>query len=174
MSQSHAPQLVQALQTKLASVADALGGATELQDAIDERDYDSVLAWIEALERENRDLRDRVAELEGRVTPDPERKEYDELTKAEKVHAVRTLVARTAAKQSGKAYVGYRDVLARFDQHPSRGHAYDLMDAAGNADGFTYGEHNGTKRLRVTLDAVTDTSVLHAVNTPDGRTGGEN
>lgn len=120
---------------------------------------------LEDLQEENQELRDRVARLEARVEPDPAGKEYDEKSRSEKNHEVRVAVARKAAGNGGKAQFDYNEVLALFDQHLSRGHAYTLMELAANADGFDYGEFQPGKRLRVDLGAVNDERVLHAVNT---------
>lgn len=131
-----------------------------------------VVQEFETLREENERLRERVAELEAEVTPHPESKEYHELTRDEKVHQLReSLVEKASAKQSGKFSMGYKDVMWLFDGHPSPGHTYDLMELAGQADGFGYDtfEDSRPNRIRVKLDAVNDESVFRAANkAPEG------
>lgn len=129
---------------------------------------------ITDVEDENEQLRAEQAELRSRVVPDPTNKEYDDLTRPEKVHQVRVALARQAvASTNGKARYTYRDVLAQYESRPSPGHAYTLLEIAGEADGFRYGEHNGEKSLLVNLDAVNDNAVIHAVNNGIGGEGDE-
>lgn len=124
------------------------------------------------LEAENDQLREELAELREVVNPDPARTDYDSLSKDQKVYRVRRfLVEQAASSATGKSQLSYREVLTLFDGHPSAGHAYDLMDAAANLDGFAYGKNaDGEKRVRVELDAVNDETLLHAANkaTSDG------
>ena len=123
---------------------------------------------VDELREGNADLRERVARLEGEVTPDPSAKPYNEKTRDEKVREVRIALGRKARQQGGKASMTYTDVLALFGNHPSRGHSYKLMELAGNLEGFEYDQHGGDQiRLLVNLDAVNDDALLHAVNTPD-------
>ena len=123
---------------------------------------------VDELREENADLRERLARVEGEVSPDPSAKPYQEKTRDEKVREVRIALGRKARQQSGKASMTYTDVLALFGNHPSRGHSYKLMELAANLDGFDYDQHGGDQiRLLVNLDAVNDDAVLHAVNTPD-------
>ena len=123
---------------------------------------------VDELREENADLRERVAHLEGEVTPDPSSKPYNEKSRDEKVREVRIALGRKARQQGGKASMTYTDVLSLFGNHPSRGHSYKLMELAANLDGFEYDQHGGDQiRLLVNLDTVNDDAVLHAVNTPD-------
>jgi hypothetical protein len=112
-------------------------------------------------------LENRVAELEELVDPDPGGKEYDQLTKDQKVHRVRTaLVEQADDTRNGKAKMNYKEVMWLFDGHPSPGHAYDLMERAGELDGFAYdtAAGEGEKRVRVDIDGVNDDALVHAVN----------
>lgn len=111
-------------------------------------------------------LEERVAELERLVDPDPGSTEYDQLTKSQKVHRVRKHLVEEADKGNVPA-MKYKDVKWLFDGHPSAGHCYDLMEQAGQLDGFAYetgGHGKGEKRIRVNLEAVKDETLLHAVN----------
>jgi regulator of replication initiation timing len=125
------------------------------------------------LEEENEQLRETVADLRSRVDPDPTGKDYDEMDRGERVFRVRVALARKAAKSNGRATYRYDDVLSQFDQRPSAGYAYTLLEIAGEADGYRYGEHNGEKQLRVNLDAVNDDAVFHAVNNEKRGEGGK-
>lgn len=119
----------------------------------------------EELEAENEQLRDRIATLEGRVTPDPSSKDYDEKTRDEKVREVRLSCARKATQQGGKGSLEYTDVLTLFDHRPSAGHAYTLLRLAAELAGFSYVKRDGENdQLRVTLDDVKDDSIFHGVN----------
>jgi regulator of replication initiation timing len=140
--------------------------ASKKRDRLEEQVWD--------LQDENEALRNRVAELEGRVQPDPTNKDYAEKSREDKVHEVRVALARQAAQQSGKARYTYRDVIALFGSRPSAGHAYTLLEIAGEADGFRYGEHRGEKALRANTADVNDETVLHAVNNTHESKGGEN
>jgi DNA repair exonuclease SbcCD ATPase subunit len=149
-----------------AEQADAL--AKRALDLVNEKDE-----RIETLEAETAEVRERLATLEGRVTPDPATKEYDEKTRDERVREIRVTIARTASNSGGKAAMDYNDVLMLFNGHPSPGYAYKLLELAANLDGFTYEQREGANdRLCVNMDAVSDESVFHAVNkdeTGEGR-----
>jgi len=125
---------------------------------------------IDDLEDENERLRERVAELESVVDPDPGRGEYDSLSKEQKVMKVRVAVASKAAESNGKAAMGYKDVYWLFDGNPSFGHCYDLMQRAAQLDGFGY-ESEPRKRITSNLDSVNDETVIHAVNKDIGGVG---
>jgi hypothetical protein len=127
---------------------------------------------IETLEAETADLRDRIATLEGHVTPDPATKEYDEKTRDERVREVRLTIARTASNNGGKAAMDYNDVLMLFNGHPSPGYAYKLLELAANLDGFDYEKREGANdRLCVNMAAVNDEAVFHAVNKDESGEG---
>lgn len=120
---------------------------------------------IATLQAENEELRERVATLEGRVTPDPSTKDYDEMSRDERVRQIRLSCARKAENNGGKAAIDYNNVMTLFDYHPSVGYAYKLLKLAGELDGFTHEKRtNGNDRLCVNLDEVNDESVFHAVN----------
>jgi predicted RNase H-like nuclease (RuvC/YqgF family) len=141
-----------------AEQADAL--AKRALDLVNEKDE-----RIETLEADLDDLRERLATLEGRVTPDPTTKAYNEKTRDERVREIRLTVARKATQTGGKASMDYNGVLMLFNGHPSPGYAYKLLDLAANMDGFTYEKREGTNdRLCVDMAAVSDESVFHAVN----------
>lgn len=115
---------------------------------------------LNELEAENADLRDRVDTLEARV-PEPSAADYKQLDKHDKATIVRQKLADTAGSTNGKASMQYKDVITVFDGNPSAGHAYDIMDLAGQVDGFEYGRSpEGEKRLVVDLTDVNDRADL--------------
>jgi hypothetical protein len=119
---------------------------TTLIDAVNEavEQFEEMTARIDALE-------DRIDELET-ATPDAEAKEYGRMDKHDKAAVVRSKLREVAENTNGKAAFNYKDVIRVFEGQPSSGHAYDVMEVAGNADGFNYGESpGGTKRLTVDL-----------------------
>ena len=116
------------------------------------------------------ELEERVAELEELVDPDPGNVEYGQLTKAQKVHRVRKALLEAATRSNGVASMKYKEVMALFNNKPSPGHAYDLMEAAAELDGYAYdaaGGGRGDKRVRVDAEAVNDDRLFHAVNNGD-------
>lgn len=115
---------------------------------------------LDDLEAENESLRERVDTLEARV-PEPSAVEYERLDKHDKATIIRQKLADTASSTNGKASMQYKDVIAVFDGNPSAGHAYDIMNLAGQIEGFKYGSSpKGEKRLIVTLENVKDRADL--------------
>jgi hypothetical protein len=134
---------------------------------------DDLEPLVDALRRQLKDrtrrleeLEDRVAELEELVDPDPGGTAYEQLTRDQKIHRVRVALLEQAT--AGRApTMSYDDVQWLFDGKPSPGHAYDLMELAAEADGYTYetgGHGSGKKRIRVEPDGVNDERVIHAAN----------
>jgi len=145
----------------------------ETRVTILEQRLDSLYDYIEEVEaekdelkHENAELRRQVSELKSQQNPDPESKSYDELSKPEKVRKVREqLVSVAETNHNGCSTLKYKEVKMLFDGYPSAGHCYDLMELAGGADGFGYDENGeGTKRVRVDIDAVKDESYFHTAN----------
>ena len=134
---------------------------------------DAAVTKMKRLGEENERLRDRVAELEELVDPDPGGVAYEQLTRDQKVHRVRVALLEQAT--AGKApTMKYDDVRWLFDGKPSAGHAYDLMERVANADGYVYetgGHGDGQKRIRVEPDAVNDERIVHAVNNDTAEVG---
>lgn len=141
---------------------------TDTRLTVVEQRLDLLNDAVEDLERENAELRRQVAALQSEVDPDPGSKEYSDLSRAEKVRQIRErLVDVAGANHNGTAAMKYKDVMWLFDGHPSAGHCYDLMERAGQLDGFDYsaaGGGKGDKRVTVNLDAVKDESLFHGVN----------
>ena len=141
---------------------------TDTRLTVVEQRLDLLNDAVEDLERENAELRRQVAALQSEVDPDPGSKEYSDLSRAEKVRQIRErLVDVAGADHNGTAAMKYKDVMWLFDGHPSAGHCYDLMERAGQLDGFDYsaaGGGKGDKRVTVNLDAVKDESLVHGVN----------
>jgi len=119
------------------------------------------------LREENERLRERVAELEEVVNPDPAT-EYEDLSKDQKVRRVRKALLRDALDASGRATMTYTEVRAVFDNNVSPGHAYNLMEQTAHMEGFAYdragSQNQGQKRVRVESDAVKDEALVQSVN----------
>ena len=147
----------------------------ELEQRLDalEAWQDAAVTKMKRLGEENERLRDRVAELEELVDPDPGGVAYEQLTSDQKVHRIRVALLEQAT--AGKApTMKYDDVRWLFDGKPSAGHAYDLMERVANADGYVYetgGHGDGQKRIRVEPDAVNDERIVHAVNNGTAEVG---
>ncbi len=122
---------------------------------------------VSALREENERLRERVNELDSVVDPDPSA-EYDDLTKEQKVRKLRKALLREAMTGTGQAAMQYDEVRALFNMNVSPGHAYNLMEAAGEMDGFGYdtsgGQNQGQKRVTCDAGVVNDESLIHSVN----------
>lgn len=135
----------------------------------DELDRINTLA-VRALERlhdvedQLEDAQRRLAELEEVVDPDPGSTEYANLTKAQKVFRVRKVLLRMALSSNGRSKMHYDEVRALFDGHASPGHCYDLMERAGEMEGYGYDESgvggDGQKRVRCDASRVTDQAVI--------------
>lgn len=128
------------------------------------RGADAIRDDLAELEDAHAALDTTVGRLQSRVTPDPTGKAYDELSREDKITRVRHALARTAVRNGGKARKTYSEVRALFDDRPSVGHCYDLMNWAGDATGFEYQEFDDGRdnRLVIRLDDVADEAVLHA------------
>lgn len=124
---------------------------------------------VQELKEENDELRRRLSQIEEVVDPDPESKEYDRMNKPEKVRAVRKAVIRKALNTQGNAgSMTYDEIMALFGNHPSAGHAYNLMKAAAEMQGFGYdnagSQGQGQKRVRVDIPSVKDEGLIQSVN----------
>lgn len=107
------------------------------------------------------DLEDTVAELEAVVetlqerAPDPSRMDYENMSREDKVTVVCSKLRAEAEATNGAAKAEYKDVIRMFDGHPSAGHAYQLMEAAGEREQYNYGEApDGSKRLTFRVGGV--------------------
>lgn len=146
-----------------------LAGTDAADDATPTEAADEIVTRIERLE----EMDGRLAELERRVTPDPTGKDYADLTRDEKTFKVRAALARDAADSNGAASMKYGDVKSLFENHPSVGHCYTLMQKAANADGYRYDDSDDREnRLLVNLQDVNDDAVFHAVNKAEESEGG--
>ena len=103
------------------------------------------------------------AEEQG-IDPDApafERKPYDDLTDAERVHGLRVELARRASEYGGKRALRADTVRSDvFDGTPGARKVKDLMDRAADARGFDTDAKGGTKRLRCDREAVQARDVL--------------
>jgi len=120
---------------------------------------------IDELEETVENVGARVGEMQEVVNPDPGSRTYEELTKDQKVHKVRKKLLSLAMNSNGVASMKYRDVKTMFDGYPSDGHCYDLMELAGQKEGFSYTKNKGGEKvLRVKAPDVNDEALIHAVN----------
>ena len=109
-----------------------------MSDELEAR-LDALEAWQDAavtkmkrLGEENERLRDRVAELEELVDPDPGGVAYEQLTSDQKVHRIRVALLEQAT--AGKApTMKYDDVRWLFDGKPSAGHASSALRRASSS-----------------------------------------
>lgn len=126
------------------------------------------LGQVKELQEENEELKERVAELERVIDPDPGSKDYQSMSRAEKVRKLRASLYRKAESKGGKAQITYDEVLALFDHHPSAAHAYQLMERAAYAEGFRYDKmgpnNDGQKRLAVEIQSVKDEENFYTKN----------
>jgi len=133
-------------------------------DGMDTGDMGIVEAANQALENIE-DMAARIDDLEDKVdalndrAPDPKRKAYADLSREDKVTVVCSKLRAEAGAPTGAAAAEYKDILRMFDGEPSAGHAYQLMDAATNRDGFQVGKNaGGTKRLTYNATRVNDSA----------------
>jgi cell division septum initiation protein DivIVA len=116
------------------------------------------------------DLGERLVALESTVDTDLDGKAYEELTRKDKVREIQTaLIDEAASSTTNKTAIDYQEIRWLFNARPSAGHVYDLMDFAGQEDGFDYQRRDGdNNRLTVDLDDVNEELRVHAANNRDG------
>lgn len=127
---------------------------------------------VDALRRMVNDQRERIEQLEDTVErlqkvvdTDMDAKEYDQLTRQDKVREVRDTLVREAMDYGGTARLEYGEVRAIFGNRPSPGHTYDLMELAGEAEGFAYDDSDDTpQRVTVELERVNEDMIVRAAN----------
>lgn len=88
---------------------------------------------------------------------------YGELTQYERVLRICVCGFRKAMDSDGKATLDFDDVSNEFDHKPGETSVYNVMEGAGEASGFEYGEWHGKKKLRVNAGEV-DNDVIAAAN----------
>lgn len=107
---------------------------------------------------ENTTLLDQLGELQNRLadveahTPDPSTTEYENLSRQDKIAAIRRGLVEEAKNSGGTAAGGYREVKQRFDGKPADSHCYDLMEDVANAPGFTFGKLPPSYKKRIKVD----------------------
>jgi hypothetical protein len=96
--------------------------------------------------------------------PPIDRKDYADLTRAEKARGLRIALAREATRNDGRYRFDAEEVRRDvFDGQPSEGHARNLIDLAGDAEGFEATRRHGKEWLQVDLRDVTDGGILSEV-----------
>lgn len=140
----------------------------KLAYALGDVDHDATLfeAADAAIERID-ELEAEVAELQGAVDTDLHFREWKEMTKKDKVRRIQAELVESAQQtQNGKDSMDYQDVIWLFNNRPSAGHVYNLMEVAAEGDGFMYeeGKDGRNNSLLVDLDAVKSDAVFQRLN----------
>lgn len=126
---------------------------------------DALSAWIDAQEDRIDELEETVERLQTIVDTDTDAKDYAQLTRQDKAREIRDSLVREAMRRSGTARLEYGEVRAIFGNRPSPGHTYDLMELAGEAEGFWYDDAEDTpQRVTVELDGVNEDIRVRAAN----------
>lgn len=102
---------------------------------------------------------ERAEQIDADDEPAVDRKDYADLSREEKVVGIRVALARNAEHNGGKAAFGAGTIKRElFDNRPSDGHVQQLMELAGEADGFGMGSKptDGAKRVVADLPAVSE------------------
>ena len=126
----------------------------------------------DSVERIN-DIDDRLAAVEGHVSPHTGTTEYDDMDRDDRVFELRVALAVKARNNGGAAAYTYDQVTAKWDEKPSAGYAYKLMKLAADydadtnrskKDGYIYTTNpDGQRQLRCAVADVNDEAALHAV-----------
>lgn len=90
--------------------------------------------------------------------------EYGDLSFDEKVLGVRIIVARRALSNNNRACLWIPEIVAILDQQPGLSHTKKLINKAADTNGFSSDKKDGTRRLLVDFDRITDDEVLSAVD----------
>jgi len=173
--------------------------AVELDSRIQrlEQGFDVLRSKLKKVKAERDELRETVAEqsaaieslkgeladLRGRVDPDPRTTAYDNLSRAERVRQLRLELLERAENAGLTGYrMTYDDVQSHvFNENGSPGYMYQLMrlaagleareaDARGSSfPGYYFGTNeDGDYVIRVVVDEVEDDGLIHAVNGDSG------
>lgn len=162
------PQLVM-------EIADGLG------DQFHKQDLESTIAKTAGTDAATIEAyRDAVANYKNVVKhpykplyiPETKREDFTlwcDLTKETRATRLRRLIVVDALEHKEQRHpLTYKQVQSLFEEYlgkgPSHDYAYTLMKMAANADGFTYGEYQGQKQLRVNVKQVKQTVIEEALN----------
>jgi len=111
-----------------------------------------------------------IAEKCGTAAPDApaiDRKDYQDLSREEKIHGVRLELARRAADRQGKARFRVEHLREHvFGPTPTSSHLSTLLEAAGDASGYRVRKKRGKRVLDVALSSVQDPDILDTVTDP--------
>lgn len=114
------------------------------------------------------------AEMQMADKPAVERKDYDDLTRDEKVRGIQIELARDASsRRTGKAEMIAQTIKDDvFNSRSSEGHTYDIMREAAHEDGFYTREKRGVERICADISKV-DSDLLEeaGVNEPGQSAG---
>jgi len=97
------------------------------------------------------DLESELTAVSLRVSEFDDEREYDQLTRDDKVGRVREYGFRRADEGHGRTKLDYNDIKwSVFDGEPSPAHCYTLMEVAGSARGFEHRDDaDGNEHLAV-------------------------
>lgn len=92
-------------------------------------------------------------------------KPYRALTDKERVEGVRIKLAKFADSNNGKHRIDSKTIVEKiFDSKSSYVKANEILTKAADVDGFATVSHSDKNKLKVSLEQVTDTAILNAVN----------
>lgn len=112
-------------------------------------------AFEDAIAKRISTLESEVSELRTITCGAPEQ-DLKTLTRDQQVNRLRTyLFDKAKDTRNGRYAAQWKEVRGYFNGAFSDGHYYNLMSAAGNADGYVYDESpNGNKRISVDLSEI--------------------
>lgn len=121
---------------------------------------------VAGLQAELEDAHEELTELSLRVSEFDEDRSYDDLTRNEKIGAVREHAFSRATETNGRAALDYNDVMwGVFECEPGAAHCYDLMQWAADAAGFDVRDRDGEpKQLVVDAAAAKDDVAFFSEN----------
>lgn len=119
------------------------------------------------------EMNQRIAELEGAVDTDLHFREWKEMTKKDKVRHVQAKLVEAADNAANdKAAMDYTDVRLLFNNRPSAGHCYNLMEIVGEEMGFNYDDRDGqSNRVTVDLNRLNGPADFHSLNKAEEEEG---
>lgn len=109
---------------------------------------------LEAVEDRVDDLEEELAAVSLRISEFDEDRDYDQLTRDDKVGKVREYGFRRAVDGHGRTQLDYNDIKwSVFHGEPSPSHCYTLMELAASARGFEHCDPSeGNEHLAVDAD----------------------
>lgn len=140
-------------------------------------DCDGDVDLAEAAERVKKKFENRgndIAEIKDAVPTDLEALTYEQMDKHQRVSKLRRhLLKEARSSDNGKTSVNYKQVKWFFENKPSDGYCYELMEIAADDDGFSYNKFDDDRsnRLEVDPSSVKTSGSFHTVNNGSGVEG---